>query len=372
MSKLLTEPEFYTSYVGNSALYEHRQDGLKKIAKVSNFKDAVPESSYLNDVDVKTITDETVLSKTITNKDILSANIYAKYNTTPNIISKFFFADQSFYDKYSLIITDLDVRNNKLLDAISYKIDNNDITNNILLTQLTSNQSLSIASVKNNNFTILILNKIPNANYNTLYIYGYPDPDSQTSEITNLYLKVTPTITEIFNNSQYYITGYDREWIITYTLKIYSDINCTTLARYNGDTNLKVSFAPFITNTTKNMIITEPDAYEIVLSNNSQTNTMSNYTFVGYNNPNSDPGTPQTLINEPTVNISISDIDPSEDTIRKIKYYGVNYNDSNNTNTLSNNIHEISESATPVTPEIKYIDTINLYMYNQVFHINTN
>lgn len=365
MSKLLTEPEFYTSYVGNSALYEHRQDGLKKIAKVSNFKDAVPESSYLNGVDVKTITDETVLSKTITDEDILSANIYAKYNRS-NIINTFFFADYDFYKKYPSTIIDLDVRN---IDMISYKIDNMDITNNILLTQLTYNQSLSIASVKNNNFTILNLNKIPNAECRTLYIYGYSDQSGKT----NLYLKVTPTVTEIFNNSQYYRTGYDREWIINYTLNIYFDINCTTLARYNGDTNLKVSFTPFITNINKDVIITEPDTYEIILSNNSQTNTMSNYTFVGYHNPlNSDPRIPQTIISAPTVNISISSIKPSKDETQKINYYGVNYNGSNNTTTLSDNTHEISESDMPVTPEIKYINTINLYMYNQVFYINRN
>lgn len=231
MSKILTEPEFYTSYVGDSALYEHRQDGLKKIAKVSNFKDAVPESSYLNGVDVKTITDETVLSKTITDSDNILG--YLQINRNRNVNNSFFLASSIFDSNYN---TDgFDVSNSPIIsDVTVYSNDN--LTCNIPISVNTNVLTYDLSG-ENINTTKIKLGS--NINY---YLYGFnnliiiPDNNSRYIKIQLGFAESSTTSVYAEGQRSYSIILYDGNQSTSQPIAATENIEVELYITYSEET----------------------------------------------------------------------------------------------------------------------------------------
>ena len=353
MSKLLTEVEFYKIHVGDintATAISRSSQGNYKIAKIANFKNylnGLSTTSYLNDVDISTITDETLtitgeklLAKTITNSD----NIYgylsiSRQSETENI---FFLADiiSSIESvDYNWLPGDINPTKYSYINDVCKPFSSNQEKCDILVSYnnclngglqcVTGTEAFEIGGGHK-----IVINGKQNAKIgNEYYLYGY----KQTNDV--IYFKITQNLNEILDQTQINRyneinrTNYTRLWEETFTVKSYDDdMSILTIV----PTNFTITFDANYPDP--NGTFTEIKTIEFPANANIYT---TDKTYKGLTDSSADIGE-EAWILEPTATISSVLINP--DTVNNIKY--LNYGDT------------LSESAT-------CLGKITLYEYNQ-------
>lgn len=242
MSKILTEQEFYTSYVGNSSLYVPMQDDRKKQAKVDNFKEKLSEYSYIsyfNGTQLDTIEDSDTLSKLITDNDEMLG--YLQINRNRNVNNSFFLASPAFNIKYGGTVG-FDISYTLFMPDVTV-YSNNELINSTCNFPISKSTNVLTYDINEGNINTVKLKLDNRLQYS---LYGFNNNIIKLDDDNDRYIRIQVDFTESATTSVY------AEGQRAYNIILY-DGNYSTSQPITATENIEVNLYITYSEETKSL-----------------------------------------------------------------------------------------------------------------------